>query len=149
MGSNTSSFRTEFGLIVVGAIVFTASFLWRDLFMDIQNKLFPREYGLTGRVIFTIVVSLLLVMMAIHLRGIFGLSSSVNSNNDDTDDYIKKNQDDPGDSSNDHNYDHTNGHSNDHINNTNHADPINTLNLTNGHHQNGSILDLGSYGFPV
>jgi hypothetical protein len=65
---NYLSFKREFGLIVVGAIIFTASFLWKDLFKDVEEKYFPKEYGLTGRVLFTLFVTILLVLSAVHLR---------------------------------------------------------------------------------
>lgn len=75
MGNNVS-FKREFGLIVVGSIVFTASFLWKDLLTDIEEMYFPKHYGLAGRVVFTVVVTILLIAFAIHLKNVFGISSN-------------------------------------------------------------------------
>lgn len=71
------SFKKDFGLIVVGAIIFTASFLWKDLLSDIQEYYFPKKFGLTGRAMYVLIVSIILVMIAVHLRYRFGL---VNNN---------------------------------------------------------------------
>lgn len=69
----TLSFRQDFGLIVVGALIFTASFLWRDLFSDYRDKYFPKSEGITQRLFFTMIVTVLLVLIAGNLRRFFGL----------------------------------------------------------------------------
>ena len=33
----------EFGLVVVGAMVLAASLLWKDLILEIEDKLFPKS----------------------------------------------------------------------------------------------------------
>ena len=76
---NTVSFKKEFGLIVVGAIVFTASFLWKDLLTDIEEIYFPKHHGLTGRAIYTVLITVILIIIAVHLRGIFGISNNSRS----------------------------------------------------------------------
>ena len=70
------SFTQEFGLILVGAIVFIASFLWKDFFSDIQEKFFPKTEGLTDRFIFIVIVTVGLVIFAVSLRRLFGLSGT-------------------------------------------------------------------------
>lgn len=75
MGNNLS-FRREFGLILVGSLIFTASFLWKDLLTDIEEYYFPKKYGLGGRTIYVIIVSIILITIAISLRNIFGLSGT-------------------------------------------------------------------------
>ncbi|BCS82859.1 hypothetical protein QLL95_gp1264 [Cotonvirus japonicus] len=70
---NYISFKKEFGLIVVGAIIFTASYLWKDLLLEIENKFFPKGYGLTWRIIYTLLITIILVLVAIHLKSQFGL----------------------------------------------------------------------------
>lgn len=72
---NTPSFRQEFGIILIGAIVFTASFLWRDFFSDIREAYFPAQNDLIGRFIFTLLITAGLIYFAIHLRGLFGLNT--------------------------------------------------------------------------
>ena len=73
---NTMSFRKDFGLIIVGAVIFTASFLWKDLFSDIEELYFPKINGICGRFLFTLVVTVILVLIAVHLKGFFGINDS-------------------------------------------------------------------------
>ncbi|XWV25500.1 hypothetical protein QJ856_gp0258 [Tupanvirus deep ocean] len=83
MGNNVS-FKKEFGLIIVGAVIFTASFLWKDLLSDVREIYFPKEYGIFGRLIFTIIITMLLVIFAIHLRNILGITQSNQDSSDTT-----------------------------------------------------------------
>ena len=71
-------FKREFGLIVVGALIFTASFLWKDLLTDVEEKFFPKSKGLLGRLIFVLIVTFGLVVLSIELKDILGLSTSSN-----------------------------------------------------------------------
>jgi hypothetical protein len=73
---NVESFKKEFGLIVVGAVIFTASFLWKDTLSDIQEVFFPKYKGLAARILYTLIVSIVLVCAALHLRFLFGLNST-------------------------------------------------------------------------
>ncbi len=73
------SFKKEFGLIMVGAIVFTASFLWKDLITDFENLYFPRSEGIFDRIIFTLVVTAILVVFIIYLKNELGLNKSNNN----------------------------------------------------------------------
>lgn len=87
---NINTFQKEFGLLIVGAIIFTASFLWKDLFAEIQDQLFPKQYSnLLSRCLFTIIITVILVCIAVNLKPLFGLSkpiqfddSPINNNND-------------------------------------------------------------------
>lgn len=72
---NTLSYKKDFGLILVGAIIFTASFLWKDYLTDVEEVYFPKGKGLLGRLFFVIIVSVLLVVLAVHLKDVFGISS--------------------------------------------------------------------------
>lgn len=74
MGNNIS-FRREFGLIVVGAVIFTASFLWRDFLTDVEELYFPKHRGLSNRFLYVLIVTIILVTIAILLRRVFGLSN--------------------------------------------------------------------------
>lgn len=71
---NIVTYRREFGLILVGAIIFTASFLWKDMFTDIKDQFFPKHHGMTGRLLFTIVITAALIMLAVHLKFMWNLS---------------------------------------------------------------------------
>lgn len=78
---NINSFQKEFGLLIVGAIVFTASFLWKDLLSDIQDYYFPKKYGnIIYRILFIIFVTTMLIFLAIYLRNILGLEGSNSTN---------------------------------------------------------------------
>lgn len=70
------SFTQEFGLILVGAIIFIASFLWKDFFTDVEEKFFPKTQGLLSRFMFIVIVTVGLVIFAVSLRRLFGLSGS-------------------------------------------------------------------------
>ncbi|XWV26835.1 hypothetical protein QJ857_gp0215 [Tupanvirus soda lake] len=83
MGNNVS-FKREFGLIIVGGIVFTASFLWKDYLSDVRELYFPKKYGIFGRFVYTIIVTMILVMFAIHLRNLLGINSETNQDPKDT-----------------------------------------------------------------
>jgi hypothetical protein len=75
MGNNMS-FRREFGLIVVGAIVLTASLMWKDFLMEVGENHFPRGHGLAGRLFYTTLVTLILVWIAVHLKTVWGLNGA-------------------------------------------------------------------------
>lgn len=79
---NTISYKKEVGLIVVGALIFTASFLWKDLLVDIEELYFPKEQDLLGRMLYVFVVTLILVLLAVHLKSWLGLTTSTNLNSD-------------------------------------------------------------------
>ena len=72
---NTLSYRKDFGLIVVGAILFTASLLWKDLIIDIEELYFPKVNGICYRFIFTVVITIILVMIAVYLKGLFKINN--------------------------------------------------------------------------
>ena len=76
---NYVSFKREFGLILVGAIIFTASFLWKDLLMDIENIIFPKQNDIVGRIMFTIIVTVGLVYLAVHMKNFLGLNQPADS----------------------------------------------------------------------
>ena len=73
--NNTLSFKREFGLILIGAVIFTASFMWKDLLSDFEDVYFPKSYGLTSRFIYTVIVTILLVGLSIYLKYMFGLNN--------------------------------------------------------------------------
>lgn len=73
---NKLSFKKEFGLILVGATIFTASFLWKDFLTDVEEKYFPKNHGLGGRFFFVVIVTIILIAIAVHMKGMFGLANS-------------------------------------------------------------------------
>lgn len=76
---NVISFKKEFGLILVGAVIFTASFLWKDFLSDVEDMYFPKTKGLIGRLFFVLITTIVLVTMAVHLKDFFGISSGSKS----------------------------------------------------------------------
>lgn len=73
---NTTSYRKDFGLIVVGAVLFTVAFLWKDLITDIENLYFPKTRGIMNRIIFVLAATIVLVFIASQLRNYFGLTNN-------------------------------------------------------------------------
>ena len=73
---NIATFKNEFGLIIIGAIIFTASFLWKDLLSDVEEIYFPKINGLTGRFVFTVIITIALICFAVLLRRILRLDSA-------------------------------------------------------------------------
>lgn len=63
-----TNFKREFGLIIVGALIFLASFLWKDFFTDIQEVYFPRRKGLLARGLYIAVVTTILITIAVHIK---------------------------------------------------------------------------------
>lgn len=76
---NTVSFKKEFGLILVGGIIFTASLLWKDLLVEVEELYFPKDRGLVGRLFFVFTATLVLIALAVHLKGLFGISGNEKS----------------------------------------------------------------------
>jgi len=81
--NNIMSFKTEFGLILIGAVVFTASFMWKDLLNEFEEVYFPKNRGLISRFIYTIIVTALLIMFSVYLRKMFGLNQRIDNKFDD------------------------------------------------------------------
>jgi hypothetical protein len=73
-----TTFKREFELIIIGAIIFTASFLWKDLISDIEEYYFPKKYGMMSRIIFTIVITMILIMLVAHLKNLWGVPQPIN-----------------------------------------------------------------------
>jgi hypothetical protein len=67
------TFKQDFGLILVGAIIFVASFLWKDLLTDIEEIFFPKSAGIIDRILYVVIVTLLLLLLASYVRFTFGL----------------------------------------------------------------------------
>jgi hypothetical protein len=64
-------FGREFALIVVGVIVLTTSLMWKDVIMEVENELFPESNGLFNRIFFTIVLTLVFVILLVYMRRYF------------------------------------------------------------------------------
>lgn len=70
------TFRQDFGLVLVGSVLFTASFLWRDFFSEVRQKYFPDNDSLFTTFIYTVLVTFFLVVVAGGLRNVFGISAT-------------------------------------------------------------------------
>lgn len=73
---NMISFRVEFGLILVGAIIVTASLMWKDLFSEIGEHIFPKTNGLGGRTLYTLIITVILLMFAVFLKDLWNIKST-------------------------------------------------------------------------
>ena len=69
------TFKKEFGLIIIGAIIFTASFLWKDLLVDIEDLYFPKSDGLLRRFVFIMAITVILVIVSICLKNLLGINN--------------------------------------------------------------------------
>lgn len=74
---NTISFKREFGFILVGAIIFIASLMWKDILVEIEEFYFPKTKGLFNRLLYTIIITVILLIIAVHLKSILGLNRSL------------------------------------------------------------------------
>lgn len=70
------SYKKDFGLVIVGAILFIASFLWIKFISEVENFYCPKTNGLMGRFIYTLIVTLFLVAIAVGLRYYFGINGN-------------------------------------------------------------------------
>lgn len=71
-----STIKKEYWLIIIGALIFTASFLWKDLLTDFEEHLFPKGSGLLGRTLYVLVVTFIIVMISVHLKTKLGLTTT-------------------------------------------------------------------------
>ena len=71
---NTLSAKQDFGLVIVGSLIFSSSLLWRDFFADVRDRYFPRVDGLGARFLFTGLITLIIVLIAGVLRDAFDLA---------------------------------------------------------------------------
>jgi uncharacterized protein YxeA len=86
---NSISFKNEFGLMIIGALIFTASFLWKDLLTDIENMYFPKHHGLIKRAIYVILITIILILLAVYIKDKLHLSTV-----DPTEPAVRKDNDD-------------------------------------------------------
>lgn len=83
MGNNIS-IKNDFGIVIVGGLIFVVSFLWKDLLTDFEDYLFPKDrYSLLGRSVYVIVVTIFILSLVVFLRNILGLRSTKSSKFDD------------------------------------------------------------------
>jgi hypothetical protein len=91
---NYMSYRRDFGLVVVGAILFTASFLWKDFITEFEEMYFPKMGGIGWRFMFTILVTVILVIIAVEMKDFFGINSAKQKISAKLDeDLVEKNED--------------------------------------------------------
>lgn len=80
---NRISFQKEFGLIIISALVFIVSFLWKDFLSDIEEIYFPKQYGMLGRFLYMMIITIIIISFIIYLKNQLGFSSSNTINFDD------------------------------------------------------------------
>ena len=85
-------FKKEFGLIFIGSIMFIASFMWRDLLKDVEDVIFTKD-NLFSRFIYTLLVTIILAFIIIHLKQFFEINHNTNLTPDITSDPIKQDND--------------------------------------------------------
>ncbi|ARF08261.1 hypothetical protein Catovirus_1_311 [Catovirus CTV1] len=79
-----AAFQADIWLMVIGAIILTASFLWKDILTDILDYYLPKAFNnnLLKRILFTFIVTVALIALAIYLRDqLRKLNNRINDNN--------------------------------------------------------------------
>ena len=76
MPNTLNLFKKQFGFIFISSIMFIASFLWRDLLKDIEDMYFPKD-SLVSRFLYTILITVALVVFIIYLKQFFGLNNDL------------------------------------------------------------------------
>ncbi len=75
-------YRDTVELVIVGALIFVASFAWRDFFTDVENKIVPKSQGLFGRFLFTVVETLVIIWLILAIqRSLHPFAANNNNNN--------------------------------------------------------------------
>lgn len=69
-----NSFTQEFGLIMVGALVFIVSFLWKDFLTDIEHVFISDNPSMTARFLYTMVVTIIVIFLIMIIRNYLNLS---------------------------------------------------------------------------
>src|SRR5438874_2081336 len=72
-----SEFLKDFGGIIVSAMVFVVSFLWKDLFEDIEQNYFPQNKGLWGRIIYIMCLTLFILFGVSYLKKTLDLDTDI------------------------------------------------------------------------
>ena len=75
-----TSFKRDFGVILLGAIMIVASLLWKDLLTEIEELYFPKHLGLSDRFIFVMTITVILLLVAVYIKKLFKLSDTDTSN---------------------------------------------------------------------
>lgn len=76
---NLISFRQEFGFIIISALIFVASFLWKDFFSDLEEYYFPKKNGILSRFFYTVIVSCIVIFIAVNLKNLLGYTKEIQS----------------------------------------------------------------------
>ncbi len=75
MISFLQSFKTDFGVIIISALIFVVSFLWKDLLNDIEEMYFPKNKGIAGRVIYILTITCIILLCVVMIRRTIGLEN--------------------------------------------------------------------------
>lgn len=68
MRTFSESFRNDFWTIVIGALIFLVSFLWKDLITDIEELYFPKAGGISSRVAFIAIITVAIIVLVAFIR---------------------------------------------------------------------------------
>ena len=63
----------EFWFIVIGAILFTALFIWKDFISEIEEIYFPKHKGLFWRGMYVLFVTVILILIAVGIKSRLGI----------------------------------------------------------------------------
>ena len=72
-----STFLQDFGGVIVSALVFVVSFLWKDLFEDIETVYFPKNQGVWGRIIYIMTITMITLLIVSYLKDTLDLDTDL------------------------------------------------------------------------
>lgn len=70
------AFKEEFGLIMIGALVFIVSFLWKDYISDMQHVIFKTYSNPLTRFLYILVITIIVISLIVYLKNYLGLATN-------------------------------------------------------------------------
>jgi hypothetical protein len=76
--SNGNTFSQELGLIIIGALIFIVSFMWKDFITDIEHVFISANPSMLARFIYIMVVTFIVIYLVVFLRNYLRLAGGGN-----------------------------------------------------------------------
>lgn len=70
-------YKKQYAVIVIGAVILVLSLIWKDLIVDLQNKMFPKKHTLIGDTFFAIAITGLGVLAVVFLRNSLNIDQNI------------------------------------------------------------------------
>jgi len=69
-----SLFSQELGLIIIGALIFIVSFMWKDFITDLEHIFISKNPSMTARFFYILAVTIIVIYGVVLLRNSLGLT---------------------------------------------------------------------------